>query len=254
MKLSAVLVGLVRDEAVTVTLTVEAAWAGATALITCEDSTWTTGAATLQKWTVAPLVNPIPVRVTIVPPAVVPLVGEMEATTGNSAVTRLKANLLAPERLLLPAEVMTVTPTVAACSAGEIAAINVEEITRKLSALAAPKSTALVPMNPVPAIITLVPPAVEPLEGLTSVTTALVPEKAGVHWAAKQWVEAALERQAPSLEGTIELKSWPANPPRLGTLIKELGAQKGVCAASGALVTFGAAPAFAAGAAAALTF
>jgi hypothetical protein len=65
---------------------------------------------------------------------------------------------------LVPFGVVTVTSTVPV-SLGEIAVIEVVELTVKLVALTEPKLTALVPLKPVPVMVTTVPPASGPLAG-----------------------------------------------------------------------------------------
>jgi hypothetical protein len=66
--------------------------------------------------------------------------------------------------------VVTVISTVPALSAGEVAVIEVAELTVKLVAAVLPKSTALAPVKFVPVIDTLVPPDVLPEVGATPVT------------------------------------------------------------------------------------
>ncbi len=68
-----------------------------------------------------------------------------------------------------PAGVVTVTSTVPA-PAGEVAVIWVSELTVNEVAAVAPNATAVAPVNPVPVIVTEVPPACGPLLGLTLVT------------------------------------------------------------------------------------
>ncbi len=70
---------------VTVTLTVPADAAGATAVIETPELTVTLVAATLPKLTVAPEAKPVPVMVTDVPPAVEPLVGLTAVTVGTAS-------------------------------------------------------------------------------------------------------------------------------------------------------------------------
>ena len=67
---------------VTTTLTAPAEPAGVMAVIWVELITVTDVAAALPKVTVAPARKPVPVRVTAVPPAVGPLVGEMPLRVG----------------------------------------------------------------------------------------------------------------------------------------------------------------------------
>ena len=72
---------------------------------------------------------------------------------------------------LLPCGVVTVTCTVPALAAGGAVAVTwVAEFTVNLVAATAPKCTAFAPVNLVPVIVTLVPPACGPLAGLIPVT------------------------------------------------------------------------------------
>ena len=64
---------------------------------------------------------------------------------------------------------MTVTSTVPV-PAGAVAVSEVAETTVKEVAAAVPNSTAVAPVKLVPVTVTLVPPAVGPLVGLTAVT------------------------------------------------------------------------------------
>jgi len=71
----------------------------------------------------------------------------------------------------VPAEVVTVTSTVPAAWAGEVAVIELPEpATVKPAAAVPPKDTAVAPLKFVPLIITEVPPAVEPDVALTPLT------------------------------------------------------------------------------------
>ena len=78
----------------------------------------------------------------------------------------LSALLVAEE----PVAFVTVTSTVLAASAGATAVIDVAELTVTLVAATLPKLTVLPDANPVPVMVTEVPPAVGPLVGLTAVT------------------------------------------------------------------------------------
>ena len=82
MKRSAVEVALVPPGAVTLTLTVPAAPAGAVAVIVVGFTTVTFVAATVPKLTVAGLAKLVPVMVTTVPPAVGPELGLTAVTVG----------------------------------------------------------------------------------------------------------------------------------------------------------------------------
>jgi hypothetical protein len=71
---------------------------------------------------------------------------------------------------LVALEVVIVTSTGPADPAGEVAVMEESEFTMKLVAGVEPKLTAVAPVKLVPAIVTLVPPAVDPELGLTLVT------------------------------------------------------------------------------------
>jgi len=74
----------------------------------------------------------------------------------------------------VPSGVVTVTLTVPALSAGEVAVIDVAELTVKPVAAMLPKSTTLAPVKFVPVIVTLVPPAVVPELGEIPVTVGAI--------------------------------------------------------------------------------
>ena len=82
-----------------------------------------------------------------------------------------KVNWSAPDVALVPPVVVTVTLTVPALSAGDVAVqVVVEEHVAAVPAVV-PKVTVAAPTtNPEPVIVTDVPPAVEPEVGLTAVT------------------------------------------------------------------------------------
>ena len=69
----------------------------------------------------------------------------------------------------VPPGVVTVTATLPV-PAGLSAVIDVALTTLTFVAAFGPKSTAVAPVNPVPVIVTGVPPAVEPVAGLKPVT------------------------------------------------------------------------------------
>lgn len=71
---------------------------------------------------------------------------------------------------LVPVGVTTVMSYVPAVWAGAIAVMLVTELTVKLMAATAPKLTALAPVKFVPIMVTLLPPAALPANGLMDVT------------------------------------------------------------------------------------
>ena len=106
-------------------------------------------------------VNPVPVIVTAVPPLAGPLVGAMPLTVGAATYVNWSAGVIA----LVPPGVMTLTSTVPAVPAGEVAVILVAEFTVKAVAAVFPKLTAVTSINPVPLIVTAVPAAKGPCAG-----------------------------------------------------------------------------------------
>ena len=70
---------------------------------------------------------------------------------------------------LVPLGAVTVTSTVPV-PAGEVAVIELPEVTVKLVAAVEPNLTAVAPAKPVPVIVTEVPPAAGPTLGSTLVT------------------------------------------------------------------------------------
>src|SRR5580704_11730414 len=89
-----------------------------------------------------------------------------ETTVGVGATY---VNSSAVDRAAGPAGVTTVTSATPA-PAGLTAVIVVAFTTTTPVAAVEPKSTAVAPVNPVPVIVTVVPPADGPLSGLTPVT------------------------------------------------------------------------------------
>ena len=65
---------------------------------------------------------------------------------------------------------VTETVTVPAAWLLVTAVMVVADVTWKLKAVVVPKCTAEAPLNPVPVIVTLVPPLVEPVVGVKEVT------------------------------------------------------------------------------------
>ena len=80
----------------------------------------------LKTVAVVPGTNPLPVTVTVVPPAVEPVFGLRPVTVGVT----LKRSF--DEMGLVPAGVVTLTSTVPAASVGETAVIEVAELTVKV--------------------------------------------------------------------------------------------------------------------------
>jgi hypothetical protein len=91
------------------------------------------------------------------------------------AVTELYVYRSAATGALIPAVVTTSISTVPTVPAGAVAVMLVLLLTVKLVAGVLPKITAVVPVNPVPEIVTVVPPATGPAAGLIPVTSAPFP-------------------------------------------------------------------------------
>lgn len=122
----------------------------------------------VPKLTAVAPVNPVPLTVTIVPPATTPLVGEIPVMVG--VVTVVYVNWSAVDVALVATGVVTVTSTTPAAWAGERAVIWVSEFTVKDVPAVLPKLTAVAPVNPAPVIVTVVPPAKSPVVGEIPVT------------------------------------------------------------------------------------
>jgi hypothetical protein len=73
---------------VTVTVDAPAIWAAVVAVIVVAFTTVTPVAGVPPMVTVAPATNPVPLMVTLVPPAVVPLVGAIAVTVGAGSGAR----------------------------------------------------------------------------------------------------------------------------------------------------------------------
>ena len=112
----------------------------------------------------APLWNPVPVRVTEVPPTLGPLVGVTEVTVG--AATKVKQALQVP---LCVSGLVTTTLTAPAACPVVIPVMLVAEIVEIVSA-DPPKDTVAPVWKPVPATVTDVAPMAGPLFGATDVT------------------------------------------------------------------------------------
>ena len=105
-----------------------------------------------------------PVMVTLVCPAVGPLVGETEVTVG--AATYMNIEFAA----LVPPGVVTKTLAVSALPAGVVQVTEVAETTLTDAQAEPPTEMPVAPVKLVPVMVMDVPPAVEPLVGETAVT------------------------------------------------------------------------------------
>jgi hypothetical protein len=125
---------------------------------------YSTLAALVPNLTVDALVNPVPEIVTAVPPVIGPLAGEMLVTVGTGTYVNVSSATIA----LVPAGVVTLISTVPVPS-GEVAVKRVAELYLTLAALV-PNLTVDALVNPVPVIVTVVPPATGPFAGEMLVT------------------------------------------------------------------------------------
>jgi hypothetical protein len=160
---SALSVGLEPFGVVIVTSKVPAASAGATALIRVDEDTLKLDAGAVPKSTLVAPLKPVPLMVTLVPPVLGPLAGEMEVTVGaggGGGVTDV--NWSAATTALVPLAVVTVTSYTPAASAGAAAVMLVDEFTPNPVDGTEPKKTWLAPLKPVPFTVTTVPPVVGP--------------------------------------------------------------------------------------------
>jgi hypothetical protein len=160
---SAAEVGEVPFGVVTVTSTVPVP-AGEVAVIEVSELTVKLAAEATPKRTAVAPVKPVPVMVTVVPPASGPAIGVTALTVG----TEVYLNWSAAETAEVPPAVVTVTSTVPD-PAGAVAVIDVSEPTVYV-AVVVPNLTAVAPVKPDPVIDTLVPPPSGPLVGAMEVT------------------------------------------------------------------------------------
>ena len=111
--------------------------------------------------------KPVPVMNTVVPPVNGPVDGEIAVTVGAGAPY---VNLSAVDVADVPPAVVTVTSTVPIVPAGEVAFIIVALTKVTFADVALPNCTRGVPVNPVPVMVTAVPPKVVPVAGVMLVT------------------------------------------------------------------------------------
>jgi hypothetical protein len=173
---------LVPLSVVTLTSISEPVPAGDLTVILVGETTTTLVPGVAPNATVDPATNPVPVIVTAVPPAAAPPAGVMPVTVG----TPIYVNLLVVEFALVPPVVAAVTLMIPAACAGEVAVSFVADVYVTVPAAEEPKLTVDAGVNPVPVIVTTVPPVMGPLVGTIPVTagtyanlsftdTALVP-------------------------------------------------------------------------------
>jgi len=149
---------------VTTTSTAPAACGGVIAVIDVALTTVTPVAGVSPRFTVAPAWNPVPVMLTAVPPPIGPELGEIAVTVG----TELDPDVYVNPSVRLPlcvSGLVTTTSTVAAACAAVVAVIKVAFTTVTPVAAVPPRLTVAPARNPVPVIVTAVPPLVVPEMG-----------------------------------------------------------------------------------------
>ena len=104
-----------------------------------------------------------PLIVTVVPPSADPLVGVSDRIFGGCANAKFRTDVPCPP------VVVTDIFTEPAGWAFVNAVICVVLVTRKLAAVVVPNWTFEAPPNPVPLMVTVVPPAIGPVTGVKSV-------------------------------------------------------------------------------------
>jgi hypothetical protein len=138
-------------------------------MIWVADVTVSEAAAAEPKFTAVAPVNPVPVTVTEVPPAAGPPDGLTAVTDGTGAYVKRSPAAVGE----VPPGVVTVRSTRPAAPAGAVAVICVVDSTVYELAGVEPNVTAVVPPKPVPVIVTTVPPATGPVDGLTPETVGI---------------------------------------------------------------------------------
>src|SRR3954469_171642 len=154
---------VVESGLVTVTLTASCSFGGPSgvrAVIEVGLTTTTSVAARAPKVTVAPVWKFVPVMVTNVPPDVGPLFGEMLPIVGEGSVYVNACDSVAD----WPSVFVTTTSTLPAACAGAVAVIDVA-VAETFVAETPPNFTVGLLRNPVPLIVTTVPPPMLPLVG-----------------------------------------------------------------------------------------
>jgi hypothetical protein len=165
MNLSPATIALVPPGVVTRISTVLAARAGEVTVRVLSLVTSRLVPGVVPNLTAVASVNPVPVIVTAVPPATGPLAGEMLVTVGTGIYVNVSSATIA----LVPPGVVTRISTVPAVPAGEVAVRLVSELYVTLAAMV-PNVTVDVLVNPVPVMVTAVPPVAGPFAGEMLVT------------------------------------------------------------------------------------
>jgi hypothetical protein len=145
--------------------------AGVTIVIDVADTTDTLADGTAIPPTVtdAPVMNPVPVTVTSVPPVTGPVDGDSDVTAGTGAVYVKLSPVPVVE--LEPPEVVTCRSTTPGTTVdGDTTVSDVADTTVAATGARPSNATVAPVMNPVPVIVTVVPPEVGPDVGAIEVT------------------------------------------------------------------------------------
>src|SRR5436190_10532671 len=147
--------------------------AGVTAVMEVDEFTVNDAAATLPNITPLTFVKFVPMMTTCGPPAVVPFVIPRPVTAGG--LTGVVYTNWSPEPVLeFPPLVATTMSTVPGVWAGATAVMEDCELTVNDVAFVPPNVTCVTLLNPVPVIVTLVPPEPVPVPGETLLTVGPV--------------------------------------------------------------------------------
>jgi hypothetical protein len=165
MNLSPATIALVPPGVVTLISTVPAARVGEVMVRVLSVVTSRPFPGVVPNMTAVAPVNPVPVMVTVVPPIAGPLVGEILVTVGTGTYVNVSSVTIA----LVPLGVVTRTST-EPVPAGAVAVRLVAELYVTLAAAIVPNEIVDALVNPVPVIVTVVPPAAGPFAGEMLVT------------------------------------------------------------------------------------
>ena len=154
-----------------------------------------------------PTTKPVPVIVTTVPAESGPKSGLMAPTVGARSKVNWSAELVEE----VPPAFVAVMSTVPADSAGDVAVHDV--VDEQLTEVPAeePKAIVVAPtMNPVPVMVTAVPPPIGPAAGLTAVM---------IGGSVKLWLVVA--EAAPLSKTSCPVKTWVLEVPAVSVTVKE---------------------------------
>ena len=111
-------------------------------------------------------------------------------------------NLSVSEEVLVPSVRVMVTLTIPK-PAGDVAVIWLAELTVNAGSAMSPNVTAVISVNPVPVIVTAVPPAVGPLAGVMLVIAGISVAGATGALVLSGWVTVTLTTPEPAGDGAV---------------------------------------------------